>query len=367
MTRPTRSIEVRDAEPRPQWIDAVRDALATGDVVILPTETVYGLAARGDRPEPLARLRELKGRLDAQAFTWHIGASEDLSELGPIPPVVSRIVARYWPGPLTLLLPASGGRAGRLEHLAQDGWIGVRCVAHHATAGILRALPFPVAMTSCNLHGEPPAVDAEHAQRPFGDRVALVLDGGPARLAESSSIARVGRGRFELVREGLIDLRQLRQAAGLRLGFVCTGNTCRSPMAEHLARAALARRLECGVADVANFGFELASMGLQASPGEPASAHAVAVLQEAGLDASDHKSRPARAEDLGAYDRLYCMTQAHLEALIELLPPKHAGSAMLLDPAGRSVPDPVGGPKELYRRAAEQIRTAIEARAPEWA
>ncbi len=315
-----------------------------------------GLAARADTAAPLAALRAHSGRATSQPFTWHIGAAETLEELAPVSSYVRRIAAKYWPGPLTLIVPGHG-RHARLE---TDGWIGVRCVAHRATAGILGALPFPVAVTSCDPDGKAPACDASSAALLVGGAAALVLDGGPARLGEPSSVARIGHGELVVLREGLIDLRQLRQAGGLRLGFVCTGNTCRSPMAEGLARLALAERLGCAPAGIEHFGFVVRSMGVHAAEGEPASKHAVSVLADRGLDLGAHRARAAQEEELERYDRLYCMTQAHLDALLAWLPPHRASIATLLDPDGRNVSDPIGGPREAYRRTAEQIRAALE-------
>lgn len=363
-TPPTpRVFEVRDEPPTAEVVDAARRTLEAGGLVVLPTETVYGVAARADREAPLAALRAASRRTSAQPFTWHVGDPAALDELAPVSPFVRRIVAKYWPGPLTLIVPGNG----RHPLLEAGGWIGVRCVAHRATAGLLGALPFPVAVTSCDVQDGEFARDAASAVRALANAPALVLDGGPARLGEPSSVARVGRGELTLLREGLIDLRQLRQAGGLRLAFVCTGNTCRSPMAEGLARLVLAERLGCAPSALEDFGFVVRSMGVQAAVGEPASKHAVSVLADRGYDLGGHRSRAVQGEDLERFDRLYCMTQSHLDALLAWLPANRAGTAMLLDPEGRNVSDPIGGPREAYRRTAEQIRAALERRAVEWA
>lgn len=357
-------MRVADEAPNASTLAAVREVLERGDVAALPTETVYGLAARADRPEALAKLAAIKGRPERQPYTWHVGSSDALRELGPMSPLVRRLSARYWPGPLTLVLPAN---APRLAALVQDGFIGVRLPAHAATAGILAALPFPVAMTSVNAHGGAPLVDADAIERDFGARLPLIVDGGRARLAEASTVLRVGPGRFELLREGLIDLAALRKTAGLRIAFVCTGNTCRSPMAEGIARALLAERLATKPSSIGDFGFDVLSMGVAAAVGQPAAAAAISTMREDGIDISDHVARAAQAEDLGAIDRFYCMTRSHLAALRSILPPKHVAAAFLVDPRDRDIADPIGGPPEVYRDTAEQIREALEQRVAEWA
>jgi L-threonylcarbamoyladenylate synthase len=354
-----------DAPPAREIVERVEAVLARGGIAALPTETVYGLAARADLPPAIEALRALKARPGELALTWHVGSLSALERFGPVSALVRRLVTRYWPGPLTLVLP---GVPQGLEAAAREGWTGIRMPAHRATAGILASLPFPVVMSSANRHGQAPLASADEVERAFAGerRLELVLDGGPARLSESSCVLRIGGGRFEVLREGLIGLEQLRAAAGLRLGFVCTGNTCRSPMAEGLARKRIADRLAIPVARLSEFGFVLESMGVFAGHGAPASRLAIQVMKEEGVDLSTHSSRAAMARDLSSFDRIYCMTKTHREALSRALPPGKDQNLELLDPSGRDVPDPIGGTREDYLEALRMIRSAIETRLPEW-
>jgi protein-tyrosine phosphatase len=363
-------IPLADEPPSKALVARVRAALAGGGIVAMPTETVYGLAARADRAEALRGLAELKQRGDGP-LTWHVGTRDAVELFLPLRPLARRLARRYWPGPLTLVLR---GVPPGLELVARDGWTGLRLPAHRGTAGILAALDFPVVLSSANRHAEPPCTSAEPVVELFGPSLELVLDGGAARLGESSGVLRLGPGRFELLREGLLRKDELRAAAGLGIGFVCTGNTCRSPLAEVLAAELLAQRLGVtatpaeGLAErLSRFGFAVVSMGLSAATGSPAAQHAVEVARERGLDLTRHASRPARLEDLLELDRIYCLTRAHLEALSQLLPPSRAPALFLLDPAGEDVPDPIGGSRDDYRRSAERIRAALGERAADWA
>jgi tRNA threonylcarbamoyl adenosine modification protein (Sua5/YciO/YrdC/YwlC family) len=337
--------------------------LAEGGLVALPTETVYGLAARADLAAAVERLREVKRRDPQLALTWHVGDRAAL-EAFPAPSALARrLVERYWPGPLTLVLP--GVPAG-LELAAREGWTGVRLPALPATARILADLPFPVVATSANLSGGEPALDADQVVATFAGALDLVLDAGPCRLRESSVVLRVGPGHFDLLRPGILDLEALRTTAGLRIGFVCTGNTCRSPMAEGIARDLVARRLEVEPARLPEFGLRFTSMGVMAGVGVPASAHAVDVLARERIDISSHLSQPALPEQIEQLDRVYALTRRHLDALQALLAPGHARHCQLLDPDGEEVPDPIGGPLGEYERTAAVIRRLIEKRLPDW-
>jgi L-threonylcarbamoyladenylate synthase len=355
---------VSDRPPSAELVARARTILERGGLVVLPTETVYGIAARADLPAALARLNLAKGRPSEMALTWHVGTPDAIDRYPDISPMARRLVARYWPGPLTLVLP---GVPPGLEAVSRDGWTGVRLPAHVGTAGILAALDFPVVMTSANRHGDAPASNADQVARDFANDVELLLDSGPSRLAESSSVLRLGRGRFDLLRAGLFTPEQLRAVAGLSIGFACTGNTCRSPMAEGLARKLLAERLEVSEDAIGRFGFSVRSMGVQASPGTPASKLSVEVMAEEGVDIRGHVSSAAIVEEVLRLDRVYCMTRGHLEALGLMLPPGRDRNLFLLDPKGTEVPDPMGGAKGDYQKAARRIRAGVQARLDEWA
>ena len=364
MTSEPLRIEIEDRDIGLDLAGRAESILAEDGLVLLPTETVYGIAARADRPEALARLAALKGYADGERpWTWHVGSAAALERFDDLSRPARRLAERYWPGPLTLVLP---GTPEGLEHCASDDWTGVRLPAHRATASLLAALPFPVTMTSANRAGEPPPTKPADVDPAIASELALVLDAGPARLAEPSSVLRIGRGRFELLRSGLHDLDSLRAAAGLRIGFACTGNTCRSPMAEGLARAAIAKRLETAPEKIGDFGYQVRSMGVFAAVGAPAADHAIRALAERKIDISAHRSSPALPEVVAELDHLYCLTQSHLDALRMLLPPGKDSALVLLDPDGNDIPDPIGGSALDYRRCAENIQAAIEVRLRDW-
>lgn len=143
--------------------------------------------------------------------------------------------------------------------------------------------------------------------------------------------------------------------------FVCTGNTCRSPLAQALCARLLADRLGCEPADLPGRGFFVQSAGLAAMIGAEATAEAVAIAAEMGADLKGHKSQRLTLELLAQADFLFAMTQAHLQMLSSLELP-NGPILSLLSGEGEDIADPIGCSADVYRECARQIRHHLEAR-----
>jgi len=174
-------------------------------VVALPTETFYGLAVSVFDKEACERVFEIKGRPSTRALPCIVSGMEQLERVASeIPALAKELSTRFWPGPLTLIVPARATVAAASE----TGTVAVR-VSSLPLARELAAIAGPVTATSANVSGAPPATTADEVVAQLGDSVNMVLDGGATSGGLASTIVDVTSGKLELVREGAIAFRDV--------------------------------------------------------------------------------------------------------------------------------------------------------------
>ena len=356
--------------PNPDSIKRAAGALAEGALVAFPTETVYGLAASAANQNSVEKLRELKGRESTQPFTVHIGRSEDCETFVPeISNLGRRFMRKGWPGPLTLVFTVENpstatihtrlSDAGR-EAIYSRGSVGVRHPDHRAAEAFLSAAGVPVIASSANRTGLAPPIEAHEIAESLGNEIDLVIDSGVTRYRKGSTIVALNGSGYKLLREGVWDERTVRRLSTVNILFVCTGNTCRSPIAEGLCRKLLAQRLDCRMDELSARGISVMSAGTSAYGGGRASPESVEVVSRRGGDISGHVSQPLTTELIRTADYIFAMTRTHLDAVAYLAPFAASKVSTLLE--NDDIADPVGGPVEDYERVATQIEAALATR-----
>jgi L-threonylcarbamoyladenylate synthase len=202
--------------------DAIREAAAVigrGGLVAFPTETVYGLGADAFSPIALARVFQAKARPSFDPLIVHLASGRDLARVSPSDdPRVRALGARFWPGPLTLVLP----RQPDVPDLVTSGLetVGVRVPAHPAAHALIAAAGTPVAAPSANPFGYVSPTTAAHVAELLGGSVDLVLDGGPCAVGVESTILSLAGDVPVILRPGGIPREALEEALGLPLAVV---------------------------------------------------------------------------------------------------------------------------------------------------
>ncbi|MEO6036676.1 MAG: L-threonylcarbamoyladenylate synthase [Verrucomicrobiota bacterium] len=211
---------------------AVRRAkalLENGELVAIPTETVYGLAANAFNEEAVAKIFLAKGRPAENPIIVHVASVEMAQQCVSLwPELASKLAEAFWPGPLTLVLP----RSERISHSVTAGGetVGVRWPSHPFIQAVIRACGFPLAAPSANLSNEISPTNAAHVAKGLGEKISLIVDGGQSQVGIESTVIDLTVHPPRLLRPGMIHAGSLLAVTGeLSLGLDQSGEVLRSP------------------------------------------------------------------------------------------------------------------------------------------
>ncbi len=345
----TQVIKINPQYPEFDKIAHAAKIVRQGGLVIFPTETVYGIACDFNNPTAMGRLRDVKRRSTNKQFSILISQKGLVSNYTPIKdPPVYKLIDACWPGPLTIVVPAFG----------ENKTIGIRMPQNNIALLLVQESQCTVAAPSANFEDHPPPSTCEEALKELDGLVDLAIDGGPARLGQSSSIVDFTQSKPTVIREGEItqaDVDHMVQKKTIL--FVCTGNSCRSVMAENFLRHMLKGRE----------GVEVCSAGTGVFISSSASAETISVLRREGIDALMHTSQPLNSILLKKSDLILVMTRTHRQQVLERVPGVEKRVYLLREftnlPRGFTndldIPDPIGKPPEAYEECLFMIKEAV--------
>jgi protein-tyrosine phosphatase len=337
--------------------------LCQGQMVVFPTETGPCAAASAIHPASVRRLKSaMNGGGEAgeapapQPVCVGVRGQEDARDWVPHLSVVGRRLARrMWPGPLTLQVKEGieVGLAGQLptetrQAVSPDGVLRLRSPQHPAIYHALGMCPVPLVLGRTAQGVKDPGL---------AETDVVIFDERVSEEALPTVVELQGDG-YRVVETGIIPPDLLQQQVACVVLFLCTGNTCRSPLAEALCKKRLAEQVGCTVEELPNRGFLVLSAGLAAMPGGRAAPEAITTAETFGADLNAHASRRLTEDLVAQADYLIGMTRSHLQALEDHFH-RLGSKPRLLSPVGEDLPDPIGHPLEIYQECARIIWDAL--------
>ena len=192
-------LSVNHSQPEEALISQAARILCDGGLVAFPTETVYGLAADATNPAAIERLNRVKGRPPEKPYSIHLHDASQIREcVSEVSPLAQRLMDQFWPGPLTIVMPAKTG-----------GTVGFRLPDHPVAHAFLRQCGRPVVAPSANHSGFPPPTDGKEVVRALDGQCDCLLDAGPTPMGRESTVVSVVGNRLEILREGAIAASEL--------------------------------------------------------------------------------------------------------------------------------------------------------------
>lgn len=348
-------IKIDPIRPEEEKIEKAVSLLKNGKIVAFPTDTVYGLAVNAEDTTAIDKLYQIKKRAKDKPLVLFLEKKEDFISFAEMVFLsAQKLINKFWPGPLTLLFKAN--KASPADLVSKEGKIGMRFPDHPVPNNIMKKGKLLLATTSANLSGAPSPSTSLHLDKALAKNIDLILDGGETLLGKESSIIDLTSLPPRLIREGWLSLEEIEQTwkKEADILFVCTGNTCRSPMAE-----AITKKLWQAPGKEK---IKIHSAGTVALPGFKAAPLTIRTLKERGININSHRSTPLTTKMAEEADLVLVMEQKHKKQVL-YLSPSAEGKVFLLKHFAlgieEDIDDPIGGSQQNYQECVQEIEESL--------
>ena len=345
----TKIVKLDSLNLKIDYLKEAADILGNGGLVIIPTETVYGIAANMADTRAIERLYQIKERPKDKPFSLLIDTKEKIEDFAQdISVSAYKLMDKFWPGPLTLILKSRN-----------KDTIGIRIPDDNIALRIIALSGVSVVCPSANISGKPAPTNFPDAIKDLEGLVDFAIDAGSTRLGIESTVVDLTVEPMRILREGAIKKEDIEAVLKKKvILFICTGNSCRSVMAKALLEKALKEKNRDDM--------EVLSAGIMMFGGLTATEEVKELLAREGVDVSAHRSQRVTRDMIKKSDIILVMEKLHEKRILELVPEAKNRLFLLKEFAKINnnneldIADPIGRPYEFYAQTLRIIKEAIE-------